>query len=165
MTFIILLLCRCDIEQNLPRKLNKVLIEYEFVTYKNKEGDHSQEDNAEPTTNTEDDEDSQSKKGGARQFLGKVGKMVVSGVKTVGKNTIGKVLFKAAHRHLEIKKRQSCQIIVSDKGIDKNGNLRQSLSTTRLIRHVDIDKCDSVSISIKLKNCHLAKAHLFVRFV
>ena len=126
-----------------------------------------QEDNAEPiaAANTENEEESPSRKGGARQFIGKVGKMVVSGVKTVGKNTIGRVFSKTEHRHPEIKRTHSYQITVSNKGVDEKGNLRQSLSTTYLIRHVDIDKCDSVSISVKPINCQLAKAYLFVRFV
>ena len=134
------------------------------MTYKNKEGDHTQEDNAEPAEagNTENEEKSPSKKGVARQFIGKIGKMVVSGVKTVGKNTIGRVFSKTERHYL---KTHSYQIRVSDKGIDEKGNLRQSLSTTYLIRHVDIDKCDSVSISVKPKDCKLAKAYLFVRFV
>ena len=139
-----------------------MIIEYEFATYKNKEGDQSSEDK---TAHTEDkDESPSSKKGIAGQFIGKVGKMVASGVKTAHKYTIGRVLSKTEHRHLEIKRTHSCQINVSNKGIDGKGNLRQSLSTTRLIKHVDIDKCDSISISIKPRNCHLAKAYLFVRF-
>ena len=134
------------------------------MIYKNKEGDHSQEGNAEPAAaaNTENEEESPSKKGGARQFIGKIGEMVVSGFKTVGKNTIGRVFPKTEHRRL---KTHSYQITVLNKGIDEKGNLRQSLSTTYLIRHVDIDKCDSVSISVKPINCKLAKAYLFVRFV
>ena len=149
--------CRCDIQQ-LSRKNNKVIIEYEFATYKNKEGDRLSEDK---TAHTEDkDESPSSKKGIAGQLFGKV----VSGVKTAHKYTIGRVFSKAEHHHLVIKRTHSCQINVSNKGIDGKGNLRQSLSTTRLIKHVDIDKCDSISISIKPRNCRLAKAYLFVRF-
>ena len=126
------------------------------------EGDRSPEDK---TAHTEVmDESPSSKKSMTGQLIGKVGKMFVSGMKTVGKHTIGKVLSKTEHRHLEIKRTHSCQINVSNKGIDGKGNLRQSLSTTRLIKHVDIDKCDSISISIKPRKCHLAKAYLFVRF-
>ena len=151
---------RCDIEPKFCRNRNKVIITYEFATYKNKEGDHLQEDITELTPNTEDKEESPNKKGKAKQFMEKVGKMVASRVKTVGK-----VFSKAVHHHLEIKKFHSCQINVSNKGIDEKGNLRQSLNTTRLIRHVDIDKCDSISISVKPNNCNLTKAYLFARFV
>ena len=109
--------------------------------------------------------ESPSKKGTstARQVVGKI----FSGVKAVGK-TIGNVLptFSKTHHQIEVKKRShSHKIVVSRKGIDKKGNPRQSLSTTYLIRHVDIDKCDSVSISVTPTNCHLNKTHLFVRFV
>ena len=146
------------------RKSNKVIIEYEFTTYKIKEGDYSQEDSAEPTAYTEDEQESPSKKGIAGKLIGKVGQ-VASNVKAAVGKTILKVFSKTEHRHLETKRTHSCQIKVSDKGIDEKGNLRQSLSTSYLIRHVDVDKCDSVSISVKPKNCQLAKAYLFVRFV
>ena len=119
----------------------------------------------------------------ARQFLGKITsgvkaigsgvkavgsgvKAVGSGIKAVGK-TIGSMLptFSKTRRHIEVERKHSHTIVVSRKGIDEKGNPRQSLSTTYLIRHVDIDKCDSVSISVTPKNCRLSKAHLFVRFM
>ena len=165
------------------RSSNKVKIEYEFATYKIKEGDCSQEDSAEPTKPTarsedekgnaepteptactEDEKEPPSKKGIAEKFFGKVGQ-VASNVKAAVGKTIRKVFSKTENRQLETKKTHSYQIRMSDKGIDKKGNMRQSLSTTYLIRHVDIDKCDSVSISVKPIKCKLAKAYLFVRFM
>ena len=113
----------------------------------------------------------------ARQFLGKITsgmKAVGSGIKAVGSGvkaavgkTIGSVLptFSKTRRHIQVERKHSHTIVVSRKGIDEKGNPRQSVSTTYLIRHVDIDKCDSVSISVTPKNCCLSEAHLFVRFM
>ena len=110
------------------------------------------------------------KKSIAKKIAGKVGNMadtVFSGVKAAGK-AIGNILptFSKTRRHIERKKTHSHTIFVSKKGIDKKKrNPRQSLSTTYVIRHVDIDKCDSVSISVTSKSCRLSKAHLFVRYM
>ena len=165
--------CRCDIEQKLPRESNKVIIAYKFVIYKNKEAkedDRLQEDTEPAINSTEDvnlESPSKPNTSIARQFVGKVADKFASGVKAVGK-TIGNVLptFSKTPHHIEVKRRtHSHTIVVLRKGVDKKGNPRQSLSTTYLIRHVDIEKCDSVSISVTPTNCRLSKAHLFVRFV
>lgn len=96
----------------------------------------------------------------------KVGKAAVSSAKAVGKAITTNPFSKTKNHCNKITRRHSYSITVTDKGIDqKKGIPRQLLSTTYLIRHVDIDKCDSVSISFETKNCHLSKAYLFVRFV
>ena len=88
---------------------------------------------------------------------------LASGVKAV-KATIGKV-FSKSQPHIEFEKLGSYTVVVLKNGTDKMGNPRQFLTATYLIRHVDIKKCDSVSISISSKYCDLSKAHLFMRFV
>ena len=133
--------------------------------------DHSQEDTKPAVDSTKDVKESPSKKNTstARQLLNKIAsgvKAVGSGAKAVGK-TIGKILptFSKTSRHVEVERKHSHTIVVSRKGIDKKGNPRQSLSTTYLIRHVNIDQCDSVSISVTPTNCRLSEAHLFMRFM
>lgn len=163
--FLFISVIRCDIKQKLPRNRNTVTIKYEFTIYKN---DHSEEDikpTAESIEGIDVTEESPSKKSSARQALGKMVDTVASGVRTVASKTIGKVFSKTEHRHIEIKRTHSYQVVVSKQGIDEKGKLRQSLSTTCLIRHVDIGKCDSVSLSVTPKDCQLSRAHLFVRFV
>jgi len=137
-------------------------VEYEFVLiHKNAVDDQSKQD-IESTTNSTDDLnlESPSKMGklkkGAYKFA--------SGVKAAFK-TASSLLpsFSKTEPHKE-KKTHSYIFSVSDKGIDAKGKPRQSLSTTRLIRDVDIKNCDSVSISVTPKNCYLSKSHLFVRY-
>ena len=134
--------------------------------------DHSQEDTEPAVDSTKDvNLESPSKKNTstARQFFNKIAsgvKAVGSSAKAVGK-TISKILptFSKTSRHVEVERKHSHTIVVSRKGIDKKGSPRQSLSTTYLIRHLNIDQCDSVSILVTPTNCRLSEAHLFVRFM
>ena len=169
---------RCDVKEKLPRESNKVIIAYKLTIYKNghsqdneltasNEVDNLKSPNEENGAGQADNLESPNKKSIAGQLKGKFEKIAdkfASGVKTVGK-TISNVFSKTDHCHLEIERAHSYKILVSKKGIDKKGNPKQSISTTRLIRHVDVNKCDLVSISMTPQNCHLTKAYLFVRYV
>lgn len=169
---------RYEINQRLPRKSNEVEIECEFVIHKNK--DYNLQQDTETTANSTNDVnlESPSEKGSVKKFVGKMAdkitsgaKAVSSGVKAVGK-TIGSVLpiNKLTKTKPLYEKKWICppagnKCFASEKGTDKKGNPIKPLITTRLIRHVDIAECNSVSISVKPKNCHLTEPHLFVRFV
>ena len=128
--------------------------------------DDLESSNKRNTAGQDNNLESPNKKGLAGQFIAKVGKVFTGGItvgKTIGK-TIGKVFSKTDHHHLEFVD-NNYKICVSNKGIDEKGSPKRSLSKTRLIRHVDVDKCGSVSISITPQNCHLVKVYLFVRYV
>ena len=180
-TYLYFCCCRCDVQQNLPRQSNKVTIRYKFVIYKNKKdkGDHSQDvatveetvdKTAEETVTGNSKLESPSKTntsitgiiGRAADLVSSAKKKVASGVKTVGK-TLGNV-FSKSQPHIEFEKLGTYTVVVFKNGTDQKGNSRRFLTTTYLIRHVDIKKCDSVSISIFSKYCDLSKAHLFMRF-
>ena len=65
----------------------------------------------------------------------------------------------------EKKEKVSC--IVSDKGIDTSGNLKETLCTTYLVRHIDINMYNELELSLTLKTkyCVLQEVHLFERFL